>query len=187
VVAKHGWEYWFAHNPYAEWYANSMLLPGSPTQEHHRARWGRLARYESFGRELRKGLKDWDPAAWMDPIGASGARYVVFTAKHHDGFLLWPARRRNPRRRAWQVSRDIVGELAEEVRARGMRFGLYYSGGLDWTFGGLPIRTHADLVGATPRSKGYAAYFDAHWRELIARYAPSILWNDIGSPRRMTS
>ncbi len=32
VVAENGWEHWFAHNPYAEWYANSMLIPGSPTQ-----------------------------------------------------------------------------------------------------------------------------------------------------------
>jgi len=182
VVAQRGWEHWFANNPYAEWYANSMLVPGSPTQAHHRARWGRLTRYESFGRDFRKGLKEWDPGPLAEILGRSGGRYVVMTAKHHDGFLLWPSRRRNPRRRAWQLQRDVVGEIAAAVRAQGQRFGLYYSGGLDWTFGGSPIRNLSDLQRGTPRSKAYAAYVDAHWRELIARYKPEILWNDIGSP-----
>ncbi len=101
VASELGWEHWFTHNAYAEWYANSMLLPGSPTRDHHRTRYGRLARYESFGREFRQGLKAWDPAALAEPLAASGARYVLFTAKHHDGFLLWPSRSRNPHRRGW--------------------------------------------------------------------------------------
>ena len=76
----------------------------------------------------------------------------------------------------------MVGELAEGARARGMRFGVYCSSGLDWTFGGTPIRSLADLAAAVPRTKSYAAYVDAQWRELIARYSPSILWGDAGSP-----
>jgi alpha-L-fucosidase len=183
VLDERGWEYWFANNPYAAWYANSMLIAGSPTQQHHRAVWGRLARYDSFVRTFRQGLKEWDPALWMDPIKASRARYVILTAKPHDGFLLWPARRRNPRKRGWQLSRDIIGEFAAAAMGGGLRLGLYYSGGLDWTFGGAPIRSMTDLVSATPRARGYAGYVDAHWRELISRYRPSILWNDIGSPR----
>jgi alpha-L-fucosidase len=183
VIDERGWEYWFTHNPYAEWYANSMLISGSPTQHHHRAAWGRLARYDAFARTFRQGMKEWDPAQWIEPIMACRARYVVVTAKPHDGFLLWPARRRNPRKRGWQLSRDIIGEVAAAARDKGLRLGVYYSGGLDWTFGGTPIRNLDDLVSATPRARGYAAYVDAHWRELIARYKPSILWNDIGSPR----
>jgi alpha-L-fucosidase len=182
VVAEKGWEYWFSHNSYAEWYANSMLIPGSPTHDRHKTKWGRLARYDNFARIFRQGVKDWDPGRWMEAIISSAARYVVFTAKHHDGFLLWPSRRRNPRKAGWQLTRDVVGELADSVRAQGLHFGLYYSGGLDWTFGGSPIRSLADLRSATPRSKTYASYVDAHWRELIERYSPSILWNDIGSP-----
>jgi alpha-L-fucosidase len=183
VIDEHGWEYWFANNPYAEWYANTMLISGSPTQRHHRATWGRLARYDAFARTFRQGMKDWDPSQWIEPILSCRARYVVVTAKPHDGFLMWPARRRNPRKGGWQLSRDIIGEIASAARERGLRLGVYYSAGLDWTFGGTPIRNLDDLVSATPRARGYAAYVDAHWRELIARYKPSILWNDIGSPR----
>jgi alpha-L-fucosidase len=183
VIAEQGWEHWFAHNPYAEWYENSMLIPGSPTHQHHRASLGRLTRYDVFARAFRQGLREWNPGALIESIAGSGARYVVAAAKHHDGFLLWPARRRNPRKRGWQATRDVIGELASGARDWGLRFGLYYSSGIDWTFGGAPIRSLPDLISAMPRSRGYAAYVDAHWRELIARYAPSILWNDFGSPR----
>ena len=74
VVAENGWEHWFAHNPYAEWYANSMLIAGSPTHDHHKARYGRLARYDSFGREFRQGIKEWDPTAWIDAHCRQAAR-----------------------------------------------------------------------------------------------------------------
>jgi alpha-L-fucosidase len=61
--------------------------------------------------------------------------------------------------------------------------GLYYSGGLDWTFTSEPIQTMADLMRRVPQSDEYAAYADAHWRELIDRYEPAILWNDINYPK----
>ena len=63
-----------------------------------------------------------------------------------------------------------------------MRFGTYYSGGLDWTFGGLPITDFASMLRAIPQSAEYLAYADAHWHELIDRYEPCVLWNDIGYP-----
>jgi alpha-L-fucosidase len=75
----------------------------------------------------------------------------------------------------------VVGELAEAVRARGLRFGVYYSGGLDWTFNDRPIGSFGDLPAAQPRG-GYVAYAEAHLRELIGRYRPSVLWNDISWP-----
>jgi len=164
-------------------YALAELAPGTgePLQviaEH----WGRRGRYDAFARLFRQGLRDWDPAGILGEVAASGARYLVVSAKHHDGFALWPARTKNPRKRGWQVSRDAVGELGEGARALGLRFGLYYSAGLDWTFGGMPMSGPAGLAAAIPRSRSYAAYVDAQWRELISRYSPSILWNDVGSP-----
>lgn len=64
-----------------------------------------------------------------------------------------------------------------------MRMGLYYSGGLDWTFTSEPIRTRADLMARVPQSEEYARYADAHWRELIDLYQPAVMWNDINYPR----
>ena len=62
-----------------------------------------------------------------------------------------------------------------------MRFGVYYSGGLDWTFEDRPIGAMSDLIAAIPRGD-YPDYAAAHLRELIARYRPSVLWNDIAWP-----
>jgi alpha-L-fucosidase len=63
-----------------------------------------------------------------------------------------------------------------------MRFGTYYSGGLDWTFGGLPMTDFSSMFTAIPQTPEYLAYADAHWHELIERYRPDLLWNDIGYP-----
>jgi alpha-L-fucosidase len=60
--------------------------------------------------------------------------------------------------------------------------GLYYGGGLDWTFTELPIRTMTDLMRQQALGAGYARYAAAQWTELIDAYQPSILWNDMGWP-----
>jgi len=55
-----------------------------------------------------------------------------------------------------------------------MRFGLYYSGGLDWTFDDRPLGSIADVLAAVPRGS-YPAYAEAQVHELIERYRPSVL------------
>jgi alpha-L-fucosidase len=61
--------------------------------------------------------------------------------------------------------------------------GLYYSGGLDWTFTSEPIKTGVDLMLRVPQTEEYARYADAHWRELTDRYKPAVMWNDISYPK----
>lgn len=61
---------------------------------------------------------------------SSGAKYVVLTSKHHDGYCLWPTE--SPFKANWNSMttgpmRDIVGEVSAAVRERGLRMGLYYS------------------------------------------------------------
>ena len=107
---------------------------------------------------------------------------MVLVTKHHDGVLLWPSATPNPHKPRWGSERDLVGDLAAAVRGRDLRFGTYYSGGLDWTFGGLPMRDFQAMLGAIPQTPEYLAYADAHWDELIDRYRPDVLWNDIGYP-----
>ncbi|MCX7683351.1 MAG: alpha-L-fucosidase [Anaerolineae bacterium] len=182
IVARRGWAYWFVHNPYAEWYGNSLRIEGSPTYRHHVATYGADFPYEQFAPLFNQAAAQMDPTAWADLFARVGARYVVLTAKHHDGFLLWPSAYPNPRRPDYHATRDLVGEVAQAVRAHGLRMGLYYSGGLDWTFNPGPIRDFAELFTTIPQSAAYVAYVESHWRELIARYQPAVLWNDIGYP-----
>ena len=169
-----------AHVPYTEWYGNSLRFPDSPVAQHHRAVYGDRT-YESFGAEWEAGLTQWDPDAWAARFAATGARYVVLVTKHMDGYCLWPSNVRNPHAPGWNCGRDVVGELAEAVRGAGMRFGIYYSGGLDATFNDRPIGSIAQMLDAVPRGD-YPAYAEAQVRELIERYAPSVLWNDIAWP-----
>ncbi|HEV7719826.1 MAG TPA: alpha-L-fucosidase, partial [Iamia sp.] len=170
-----------ARLPYAEWYANALRVPGSPTAEHHQATYGD-ALYEDFRKPFEAALDDWDPDRWADLFARSGAGYVVLVTKHHDGYLLWPSDVPNPHRPGWHAPRDLVGELAAAVRRRGMRFGTYYSVGLDWTWEDLAIVEPADALACIPRDPAYAAYVDAHLHELVDRYEPSVVWSDIGAP-----
>ena len=169
-----------AFSPYAEWYENSLRFPDSPVALHHREAYGDRA-YTEFAGEWGAGLEQWDPHDWAARFAATGARYVVLVTKHMDGYCLWPTDVRNPHRPGWNCRRDVVGELSEAVRGAGMRFGLYYSGGLDSTFNDRPIGSVAEMLDAVPRAD-YPAYAEAQVRELIARYRPSVLWNDIAWP-----
>ncbi len=174
---------WLADNAYAEWYQNTLSIPGSQTERYHHETYGAEYPYERFGVTLREGVAGWDPESWAELFAAAGARYVVPGTKHHDGFLMWPSRTPNPHLQQWGLQRDAIGELATAVRARDMRYGLYYSGGLDWTFGGLPIDSIPAMIRAIHQTEDYARYVDAHWRELIECYQPDVLWNDIGYPQ----
>jgi alpha-L-fucosidase len=170
----------FQYSPYVEWYENSLRFPDSPAARHHREVWGDRP-YRAFAGDFVAGLDSWDPDGWAATFAATGARYVVLVSKHADGWCLWPSAVRNPHLAGWYSERDLVGELAEAVRAHGMRFGLYYSGGLDSTFLEFPMGSMGGVLAAVPRGD-YPAYAEAQVRELIDRYRPSVLWNDIAWP-----
>jgi alpha-L-fucosidase len=63
--------------------------------------------------------------------------------------------------------RDVVGELTAAVHKRDLRMGLYYSGGIDWSFHPVVIDGTQKGPQVTPPGPEYAAYADAQWRELI--------------------
>jgi len=172
----------FAESPYAEWYQNSLRLKCSATAQHHVNTYGADFRYEQFAPLFNEQIQKWDPNAWADLFADAGARYVVLVSKHHDGFLMWNSRHKNPRLANWQAARDVADELTRAVNARGMKMGFYYSSLLDWSFTKRPINSLADLLAGSDTSTEYLAYVEAHWRELIERYDPWILWSDIGYP-----
>ena len=173
------------NNPYAEWYLNVMRIDGSPTQAYHREHYGADYDYYNFAPVFDREIQKWKPEAWAKVFRDAGAKYVVLTTKHHDGFTLWPSATPNPTLPAdrQHATRDIVGDLSKAVRAQGLRMGLYYSGGYDWTFVPGPIREEADYQKVKPQSEAYGKYADAHVRELIERYHPALLWNDIDYPK----
>jgi alpha-L-fucosidase len=156
VAATQGWEAWFAQNPYAEWYLNSLRTEGSPTQQYHLQTYGPNFSYDDFVPLFNEAIQKWNPNEWAELFQKVGARYVVLVTKHHDGFLLWPSARTSPYKKFYHASRDLVGELATAVRQRGMRMGFYYSGGLDWSFNPTPIRTRADVYDTIVQTPDFA-------------------------------
>ena len=172
----------FTHIPYVEWYSNTILIDGSPAQAHHAATYGAGFPYANFRPAFESTAAAWSADAWADLFRDARARYVVLVTKHHDGFALWPTAVPHPTRPGWNMARDVVGELTSAVRRRCMRMGLYYSGGFDWSVKPGPVRTALDALTVLPQSADYVAYADGQWRELIHRYRPAVLWNDIGYP-----
>jgi alpha-L-fucosidase len=110
-----------------------------------------------------------DPDQWMQAIQASGAKYVVLVAKHHDGFCLWPTDQTGYSIKAspWRDGKgDIVGDVARAARKYGLKFGVYLS----------PWDRH------DPRYKDSAAYdkyYLSELEELASRYGDLVeFWLD---------
>jgi alpha-L-fucosidase len=169
--------------PYAEWYLNALRIPGSPTSRHHQATYGKDFSYFHFQGLFDRNAATVDFADWGQFFAQAGARYVVMVTRHLDGYPLWPTTIPNPHMPAeYRSRRDLVGDLTQAVREQGLRMGLYYGGGLDWTFTDKPIQTMTDLLRQQALGAEYARYAAAQWTELIDTYQPSILWNDMGWP-----
>ena len=179
---KKGIEEHFKNNPYAEWYLNSLMIEGTPTQKYHKENYGENFKYEDFASIFNKEILKWDPDKMVELFKKAGARYVVLGTKHHDGFTLWPSKYPNPNREKYNASRDIVGELTDTVKKNGLKMGFYYSGALDWSWNPKPITDGKSFQTNGPTMIEYTKYVNNHWYELIDDYDPIILWNDIGYP-----
>lgn len=110
-----------------------------------------------------------DPEQWMRAIRASGARYVVLVAKHHDGFCLWPTRQTDysVRSSPWRDGKgDVVGDVARAARKYGLGFGIYLS----------PWDRHEPKY---KDSTAYDAYYNAELEELASSYGDLVeFWLD---------
>ncbi len=124
-----------------------------------------------------------DADQWVLMAKKAGMRYIVITAKHHDGFAMY-ATKASPFNivDATPFKRDPLRELADACRAHGMPLGFYYSQSQDWHHpGGAAARGHWD-----PAQDGdYDAYLrtiaEPQVQELLTNYGPGIpavLWYD---------
>lgn len=158
------------YSKYAEWYwyrlVNDSSNVGRAFREYHNRVYGEKTNYADFAASFKAAL--FNPDEWAGLFQRSGAKYVVLTSKHHEGFTLWPSAQ------SWNWNsvdvgphRDIAGDLIRAVRARGLRMGYYYSL-YEW-FNPL----YKSDVGK---------YVDEHMipqmKDLVNRYKPDILWTD---------
>lgn len=115
-----------------------------------------------------------DANVFVDAAESLGATYIVITAKHHDGFCLWNTKTTDFNVMHTPCGRDVLKELADACKARGMKLGLYYSNP-DWHHPNAynPLSTH-QIVPTDPNDRpdldAYRAYVRAQVTELLTNY-----------------
>ncbi len=126
--------------------------------------------------------KNYNPAYWADLIAQSGAKYVVLTSRHHDGVALWDSKmggcnvvQNTP------AKKDLIAPLADAVRKKGIKFGLYYSLP-DWSYNDYNVYTRDirryDIQKDTVRWNKFLKYMKGQLHELSVNYNPDLFWFD---------
>ncbi len=189
----------------SEWYPRHMY---NAMAKSHRERWGaqRVFGYKDFI-PLFKAEK-FDPQSWARLFREVGARYVIPTAEHHDGFAMYASRLTPWNAANMGPKRDIIGELGRAVRHEGLRFGISNHRVENWDFMwpslpadstdlfdprsaglyGPPQRpTDQSGMGPVPGKEGHHPQSDAflnEWQlrveEIIDNYAPDLIYFDNG-------
>ncbi|MGP3967483.1 alpha-L-fucosidase [Streptomyces sp. 6N223] len=141
----------------------------------------------------------YDPAAIAELAANAGMKYLVITAKHHEGYAMWDSRvpsftdttggsLYNLYAYSGYAGGDLLGRLKAECEQRGVAFGLYYSI-LDWCHPSQTMQGSFSRMASLQARAAYITDMKAQLRELIDRYDPAILWFDgdwCGSPSSPT-
>ncbi|MBS0030912.1 alpha-L-fucosidase [Chitinophaga sp. 22321] len=116
---------------------------------------------------------------WVKTASDAGMKYLTITAKHHDGFCLWPSAYTDYNIMATPFKKDVVGLLAKACKKYGIKFCIYYSV-LDWHYPDYPIDNPNDSNGVRKNAdmKKYVTYMKNQLKELIVKYDPYMLWFD---------
>jgi len=142
--------------------------------------------FENFNPDL------YNPKEWARMAKEAGMKYVVLTAKHHEGFCLWDSKFTDYKSTNTPVGKDLIKEYVEAFRGEGLKVGFYYSL-IDWHHPDYTIdRNHPqrqDYDTAYSRlNKGrdmnkYREYMKNQVRELLTNYGEiSIIWFDFSFP-----
>jgi alpha-L-fucosidase len=129
---------------------------------------------------------DYDPKKWAKAAKEAGMKYVVLTAKHHDGFCLFDSKYTEFKSTNTKCGRDLVAEYVEAVRGEGLKVGLYFSL-LDWYhpdyphFGDKnhPMRNNPAYGNEERDFNRYLTYMHNQVREICTNYGKiDIIWFD---------
>lgn len=181
-----------------EWY-EKHLYGNAAIRDWHVEKFGPLDRFGYKDFIPRFTAEKFDPAAWAELFRRAGARFVIPTAQHHDNFALWDSQVTRFNAKAMGPKRDLIGELAQAVRARGLKFGVSNHGIENFTFIN-PLPEVSDALKArqadlydpawagfyhvADRSDAALQEFLHDWFarnvELIEKYRPDMLWFDNG-------
>ena len=167
-------------NPYAEWYWNSLTEGrktgsaaghGAATVAFHNRVYGASFPYQNFAPMFRAEL--FDPDQWADVFARSGARYVALTSKHHEGFTLWKSAEAN---RSWGrpwnsvdvgPKRDLLLDLSDAGRRKGLHMGIYYS-----------LYEWYNPLWLSDKKRYVSEHLFPQFKDVVTRAKPAIIFSD---------
>ena len=151
---------------YAEHYRGRLQNGVDAFVKHHEKTYPGKS-YADFASQFT--AENWKPAEWAELFRRAGAKYVVLTSKHHDGFALWTSKE-SPNWNSMEVGpkRDICAELSEAVKNAGLRMGLYYS-----------LFECNRLKGDGKVEKRFVDEVNIpQLKDIVLKFSPEIVWSD---------
>lgn len=157
---------------YAEWFYKGLISGDSLRINFQKDVFGEDFEYRDYKDLFKAEL--FDAVEWADLFAKSGAKYILFTSKHHDGYCMWDSEYA----KGWSSAtttpnRDFCAELADEVRKRGVKFGLYYS---------LTEWTNPLYRWTVDTNISIDNYVDKHlipqFKELVDKFKPAVIFSD---------
>lgn len=140
----------------AEWIMNDEKIP--------------VKEYETYANQFNP--VKFDAKKWVTIAKKAGAKYIVITSKHHDGFCLWNSKVSDYTvTKATPFKRDILKELSDECKKQGIRFCTYHSI-MDWH------QPDANGNDSTDWAKYREQYLKPQLAEIIHNYHPGVMWFD---------
>ncbi len=145
-----------------------------------------ISDYDNLYREFDPVL--FDAATWVKSAKDAGMKYIVLTARHHDGFCLWDSEFTNYDMGSTPYGKGIIKELVAECKKQGLVFGTYYTI-CDWHHEDYPVvypsddyAFHTEREITDPKVKrqmeDYIQYMKNQLKELIDDYDPAFIWFD---------
>lgn len=156
----------------AEWIMNRMKIP--------------VAEYQSYAKQFDP--VKYDPDAWVKMAKDAGMKYIVITAKHHDGFAMFKTSASK-----WNIvdatpyGKDVLKPLADACKKYGIKLGFYYSQAQDWNNpGGAAARKLMREGWPNPDSAkidAYTAAHNGHWDPLQNTKTMDQYMRDVAIPQ----
>lgn len=158
---------------YAEWYQHSLQTNAfdGKVAAYHQKKYGPDVSYYQLAPLFKAEL--FDPEEWARLFEKSGAKYIVLTSKHHDGFALWPNKEASQTRGfAWNAvetgpHRDLLGDLFKAVRKTSVHPGIYYS-----------LYEWYNPLWLNDKPLYVSRHMWPQMKDVINTYQPEVFWTD---------
>lgn len=171
---------WSPKGTYSEWYqywlqSKSLFgngkFTGTEIYDYHTKTYGPHFSYYGFGELFI--ANNFDADKWAKLFEDAGAKYMMITTKHHDGFTLWPSEEAN---KTWGfdwnakdlgAKRDLLKELEVAVKKTTVKFGTYYS-----------LYEWYNPLWLSDKKKYVEDHMHPQFKDMVENYQPDLIWSD---------